>query len=59
MVHNKDTYFQNLVLKLFIDKVTINYIFLYKNILYTRINKCIEWLRTYKINTHQLAYRFS
>jgi 23S rRNA U2552 (ribose-2'-O)-methylase RlmE/FtsJ len=59
MVSNRDTYFQSLILKLFIDKVTINYIFLYKNILYTRINTCIEWLRTYKINTHQLAYRFS
>jgi len=59
MVSNKDTYFQNLILKIFIDKITINYIFLYKSILYTRINKCIEWLRTYKINIHQLAYRFS
>jgi 23S rRNA U2552 (ribose-2'-O)-methylase RlmE/FtsJ len=59
MVSSRDTYLQNLLLKLFIDKVTINYVFLYKNILYTRITKCIEWLRTYKINTHQLVYRFS
>ena len=58
MVHSRDTYFQNLILRIFLDKVTINYIFFYKNILNSRIIKCIQWLKEYKINTHQFVYRY-
>ena len=57
MVYIKDYYFQNLLLKLFIDNVSLNNLIFYKNILYTRINKCIDWLRLYKINTYQIVYR--
>lgn len=58
MVNTKDTYFQNLILKLFMDKISVNYLFFYKNILYSRIKKCINFLRKYNINTNQFVYRF-
>ena len=58
MVNTKDTYFQNLILRLFIDKISMNYLFFYKNILYSRIKKCINFLRKYNINTNQFVYRF-
>jgi 23S rRNA U2552 (ribose-2'-O)-methylase RlmE/FtsJ len=58
MVSSKDVYFQNLILKLFIEKNTINFLFFYKNILNSRIKKCISFLRKYNINTNQLVYRF-
>ena len=58
MVNSKDTYIQSLFLKLFIEKVSIQYIFFYKNILNSRIKKCIEWLRMYGINMNQIVYRF-
>jgi 23S rRNA U2552 (ribose-2'-O)-methylase RlmE/FtsJ len=59
MVYTKDLYFQNLLIQLFLDKVPIKQIFCYKNILSNRILKCINWLRIYKINTHQMVYRFN
>jgi len=58
MISGKDIYFQNLILKLFIEKNTINYLFFYKNILNSRIKRCISFLRKHSINTNQLAYRF-
>jgi 23S rRNA U2552 (ribose-2'-O)-methylase RlmE/FtsJ len=58
MVNSKDTYFQNLILNLFIEKIPINYIFFYKNILNSRIKKCINFLRNYNINTNHFIYRF-
>jgi hypothetical protein len=58
MVQSRDIYFQNLLINIFTDKITINYILFYKNILYERIKKSIEFLKVYKINTHQFVYRF-
>jgi len=58
MAQSKNTYFQSLLLKLFIEKVPIQYVFFYKNILNSRIKKCIEWLRLHNINTNQIVYRF-
>jgi 23S rRNA U2552 (ribose-2'-O)-methylase RlmE/FtsJ len=58
MISSKDIYFQNLILKLFIEKNTISYLFFYKNILNSRIKRCISFLRKHSINTNQLAYRF-
>jgi hypothetical protein len=59
MVKLKDIYFQRLILNLFTDNsINMYYIEFYKNILDTRINKCIDWLRIHKINTHNLLYRF-
>lgn len=59
MVTSKDVYFQNLLLKIFMDKNKINYIvYSYKNILNSRIKKCIEFLRKYNINSNQFVYRF-
>lgn len=58
MVQSKDIYFQNLLLKLFMDKVPINYILVYKNILNSRIKNCISWLRLHSINTNHMVYRF-
>jgi 23S rRNA U2552 (ribose-2'-O)-methylase RlmE/FtsJ len=55
MVQNKNFYFQNLLLKIFsenkVDRFKI--ILLYKNILYSRINKCLVFLKTYNISVHQ------
>ena len=57
MVYNKDVYFQNLLLKIFLDKFTHYLIIFYKNILYSRIKKSISFLKMYNINTHQIVYR--
>ena len=35
----------------------LSHIIFFKNILYTRIKKCIDFLRLYNINTNQLVYR--
>jgi len=59
LVKSRDMYFKNLLINQFIEKKTIGSIFLYRNILNNRIIKCIEWLRTYKINTHQIVYRYN
>jgi len=60
MVNLKNIYFQNLLLNLFTDNnINLDSIFSYKSILYTRIVKCIDWLRIYKINTNQIVYRFN
>jgi 23S rRNA U2552 (ribose-2'-O)-methylase RlmE/FtsJ len=59
MINNKDLYFQNLLLKLFADKVPLNYVYIYKNILYSRIKKCICFLRRYNINITQIIYNFN
>ena len=62
MVYAKDNYFQNLILRIFIDKhkfdIKLNKIFYYKNILYSKIKKCIDFLKLYNINTNQMVYRF-
>jgi len=58
MVNNKDIYFQNLIIKLFIEKISVSYLLFYKNILHSRIKKCINFLRKYNINTNQFVYRF-
>jgi 23S rRNA U2552 (ribose-2'-O)-methylase RlmE/FtsJ len=60
MVNLRNIYFQNLLLNLFTDNnINLDSIFSYKSILYTRIIKCIDWLRIYKINTNQIVYRFN
>ena len=60
MVNLRNIYFQNLLLNLFTDNnINLDSIFYYKSILYTRIVKCIDWLRIYKINTNQIVYRFN
>jgi 23S rRNA U2552 (ribose-2'-O)-methylase RlmE/FtsJ len=55
MVNNKNFYFQNLLLKIFSDNRVDRFknIILYKNILYSRINKCLNFLKNYNINIHQ------
>jgi hypothetical protein len=60
MISNKDTYFQSLLLKIFLDKFNkYANIIHYKNILYSRIQKCISFLKFYNINCHQIVYRIS
>ena len=59
MVNTKDTYFQNLILKIFIKNKNpevnkLYNILIYKNILASRIKKCIDFLRMYNININQL-----
>ena len=58
MVNNKDTYFQNLLLSIFIDnknpEVNKLKLIIFKNILASRIKKCIDFLRMYNININQL-----
>ena len=59
MVNNKDTYFQNLLLSIFIDNKNpevnkLYNIIIFKNILASRIKKCIDFLRMYNININQL-----
>jgi len=53
MVHNKNFYFQSLLLKIFsenkIDRFKI--ILLYKNILNSRIQKCLTFLKNFNITT--------
>jgi len=55
MVYSKNFYFQNLLLKIFLENKVdrLKYIVLYKNILNSRINKCISFLRNYNIHIHQ------
>ena len=59
MVYNKDTYIQNLILSLFLEKnkkgiqIYHNLVF-YKNILQSRIKKCTYFLRNYNINIIQI-----
>ena len=66
MVNNKDSYFQNLLLNLFVEKArgkkTVqinNNILVFKNILGSRIKKCTDFLRNYNINTNQIIYRIN
>jgi len=61
IVSKKDLYFQNLILNIFIDsKCKKNtFIITYKNILQTRIKKCIDFLRTYNININQIIYKIN
>jgi len=59
MVNTKDTYFQNLLLSIFMDhkhpQVSKLYnIQIFKNILSSRIKKCIDFLRLYNININHL-----
>jgi 23S rRNA U2552 (ribose-2'-O)-methylase RlmE/FtsJ len=62
MVNTKDTYFQNLLLGIFMEHKSplilnkLHNILLFKNILFTRIKKCIEFLRTYNININQIQF---
>jgi len=55
MVHGKNFYFQNLLLKIFLENKVdyLKNIILYKNILHTRINKCINFLKKFNMNVHQ------
>lgn len=67
MVNNKDRYFQNMLLNLFLDKnnkhkKTVQIyenIFYFKNILQTRIKKCTDFLRNYNININQIIYKIN
>jgi 23S rRNA U2552 (ribose-2'-O)-methylase RlmE/FtsJ len=58
MVNTKDTYFQNLLLSLFMEKhsqvIKLYNIQVFKNILHSRIKKCIDFLRLHNININQL-----
>jgi hypothetical protein len=59
MVSHKNSYFQNLLLGIFMEnkhpEVNKFYnIVIFKNILHSRIKKCIEFLKLYNINTNQL-----
>jgi len=57
LVSTKDTYFQNLILNIFIDKTQeiqkVYTIKRYKHILASRIKKCIGFLKNYSINIYQ------
>ena len=55
MVNNKNFYFQNLLLKIFLENRVdrLKNVILYKNILASRINKCLIFLKNYNINVHQ------
>uniref|UniRef100_A0A6C0I9U5 Ribosomal RNA methyltransferase FtsJ domain-containing protein n=1 Tax=viral metagenome TaxID=1070528 RepID=A0A6C0I9U5_9ZZZZ len=53
MVENKNKFLQSIFFKIFIDKITTDYIFFYKNILNSRIRKCISFLKKHNINTNQ------
>ena len=58
MIQNKDFYFQNLILKIFLEnKISSEKIKLvseYKHILGTRINKSIKFLRNFNINMYKI-----
>ena len=58
MVHSKDFYFNNLLLKIFLEKKvdSLQSIIQFKNILYIRINKCIQFLKNFNINTQQFIF---
>jgi len=55
MVNSKNFYFQNLLLKIFSEnsKLNLNTVMVYKNILQQRINKCINFLKSYNIIVNQ------
>ncbi len=57
MVQSKSNYLQNLLLSIFMDRgPEINKVYTivqYKNILASRIKKCMDFLRVYGIHTHQ------
>jgi 23S rRNA U2552 (ribose-2'-O)-methylase RlmE/FtsJ len=66
MVQNRNMYFQNLLLTIFLEQKICNFNFLkqksfrlenivfFKNILESRIKKCINFLRMYNINIHNI-----
>ena len=58
MVNSKDKYFQNLLLSIFlekkINKFKLENITIFKNILNSRIKKCIDFLRMYNININNI-----
>ena len=54
---SKDIYFHNLLIKIFGKNVPIDFIVLYKNILKTRIIKCINFLKKYNISISSNLYR--
>lgn len=58
MVNTRDTYFQSLILGIFMDKTpNINKMYnilSFKNILHSRIKKCIEFLRIHSITINQI-----
>jgi 23S rRNA U2552 (ribose-2'-O)-methylase RlmE/FtsJ len=59
MVNGKSMYFQNLLLGIFMENKNpevnkLYFIVQFKNILSSRIKKCIDFLRMYNINTNQL-----
>jgi len=63
MVHSKNTYIQNLLMSIFIEKTPdINRIYTvleYKNILASRINKCVNFLKTYYIQVNKnITYKY-
>jgi 23S rRNA U2552 (ribose-2'-O)-methylase RlmE/FtsJ len=57
MVSSKNNYFQNLILNIFIDRTPelqkVYTIKNFKNILGSRIKKCIQFLKLYSINMYQ------
>lgn len=60
MVQSKDLYFQNMLLNLFSEskgkKTSVVYFF--RNVLYSRIKKCTDFLRMYNINTNQIIPKY-
>jgi 23S rRNA U2552 (ribose-2'-O)-methylase RlmE/FtsJ len=61
MVNKRDTYYQHMILNIFKDKFKcksekLSHIYFFKNILYSRIKKCTDFLRKYNINTNQIVY---
>jgi len=61
MVHNKDSYFQNLLLSIFLEKknnINLNITF-FKNILWSKIKKCRDFLHSMNININGLMYKLS
>jgi hypothetical protein len=53
MVQNKNFYFQSLLLKIFSENKMdrLKTVLLYKNILQSRIQKCLHFLRNFNINS--------
>ena len=56
MIHGDNMYIKDLLLRLFLKKISLCSIFLYKNILYSRINKSIEWLKEHNIELSKHFY---
>jgi hypothetical protein len=54
MVKNKNLYFKKLIIDIFMENNSIENINSFKNILFTRIKKCIQFLRTYNISINQI-----